>query len=149
MRFLEDFYTLCPECDSHLMLTLAARLQAARLGTSCHCECGHEWICISEWIYRTAPAPVSSPAITAPPVQPAAMSPPRPYLLPTYQPPLPVAPQPAQQTSGVPAPATQATSADPNHGQTPVPAPHAFSPATNPLPANSDVPRRPFDPNSR
>lgn len=139
MRSRVDFYTLCPECDARVTLTLAARLQANRLGTSCRCDCGHDWTCISEWIYRNEPDAIAAAPMSSQPTHPEAMSPPRPYLLPTYQPPLPVA---VPQAFDVPAP-TQAPQATEPHGQPHVPAPHAFSPA------NSDVPRQKADPNSR
>lgn len=122
MRQRHDFYTLCPSCETRVSLTLAARLQAARHGTTCHCpSCQNEWNCIQEWVYRDAPDQFASqpmaalqsyepqqPATHAAPMtqhpahtqSPAAM--PRPHMLPTYQPPqhaqppMPAAQQPVQ-----------------------------------------------------
>ena len=117
MRFREDFYTLCPECDARISLTLAARLQATRLGSSCQCKCGHDWICISEWVYRDEPvAPPAAPQVVSGPVSPGA--PPRPHLLPTFQPPAHAAPPQAAQAHSQPEPASD--------GAGSVPLPHAF-----------------------
>lgn len=140
MRSRVDFYTLCPECDARITLTLAARLQATRLGTSCRCHCGHDWTCISEWIYRSTPDATDTAPDLMPQTQPAAMSPPRPYLLPTYQPPMPI-PVP-QQTDGGHA-TLPVSQPDENHSQASVPAPHAFSPA------NNDAARTSIDPYTR
>jgi hypothetical protein len=144
MRQRQDFYTLCPGCETKVKLTLAAKLQAARAGCSCVCQsCEHEWVCIQEWIYRVEPIDHSQPVLAPnehPPVpaqfsqphtggflqQPttvAVVPPPRPHL-PTFQPPQPIA-QPTHQqqaplASNVPGPAVQP-------GATPVPAPHAWS----------------------
>ncbi|NQV26973.1 MAG: hypothetical protein HQ518_21700 [Rhodopirellula sp.] len=144
MRPRQDFYTLCPSCETRVELTLAAKLQSARAGCMCHCQsCKHEWVCIQEWIYRRESIDHSQPIATphqypaaAPAVQPqatgfpqaspatiAAVQPPRPHL-PTFQPPQPIAPmvhqQPVAQTSEVPVSIDQPTSK-------PVPAPHAWS----------------------
>jgi hypothetical protein len=60
----QDFYTLCPGCETKVKLTLAAKLQAARSGCSCVCKsCKHEWVCIQEWIYRIEPIDHSRPVI--------------------------------------------------------------------------------------
>ena len=60
----QDFYTLCPGCETKVKLTLAAKLQAARAGCSCVCKsCKHEWVCIQEWIYRIEPIDHSRPVI--------------------------------------------------------------------------------------
>lgn len=146
MRQRQDFYTLCPSCETKVKLTLAAKLQAARAGCSCVCSsesCKHEWVCIQEWIYRVEPIDHSQPVLAPndhPPVQTqahqpqtggflqqpthvAASQPPRPHL-PTFQPPQPIAPPAYQQqapvASDAPEPAEQ-----PN--ATPVPPPHAWS----------------------
>ena len=139
MRSRIDFYTLCPECDARITLTLAAQLQATRRGTSCRCRCGHDWTCISEWIYRSTPDATDTALNLMPQAQPPAMSPPRPYLLPTYQPPMPTA-APQQTVGDRPLSIAQPHE---NHSQPSVPAPHAFSPA------NSDAPRRSIDPYTR
>ena len=59
MRPRYDFYTFCPECETPMPLTLAAKLQASRggrAGCSCRCKgCQHEWISIQEWIFRNLP----------------------------------------------------------------------------------------------
>lgn len=62
MRSNNSYFTMCPECDTHISLTLAAKLQAGRIGTSCICSrCEHTWICIQEWILtETVPAPMQS-----------------------------------------------------------------------------------------
>ncbi|MFP6766494.1 MAG: hypothetical protein VB858_22885 [Planctomycetaceae bacterium] len=121
MRLRKDFYTLCPDCEARIMLTLAAQLQATRLGTSCLCECGHEWVSISEWIYRDSGLlpEAASPFPSAPL--------PRPHL-PEFQPPaqpsIPVQPavtQPADVNSAM---------------QSLVPLPHAF-PASSVFPATA------------
>lgn len=138
MRHRQDFYTLCPGCETRVELTLAAKLQAARAGCSCECHtCSHEWVCIQEWVYRDEPIdhalPVaahqpSQPAIPnhaasvpqAPPATVAAAQPPRPHL-PTFQPPKPAAqPQPA-------ASATEPHLAADQPSEKPVPTPHAWS----------------------
>lgn len=140
MRSRIDFYTLCPECDARITLTLAAQLQATRRGTSCRCRCGHDWTCISEWIYRITPDASDAAVDMTPQAQPPAMSPPRPYLLPTYQPPMPIAAP--QQTVGGRSPLS-VSQPHGNQGPLPVPSPHAFSPA------DSDAPRRSIDPYTR
>lgn len=149
MRLRHDFYTLCPSCETRISLTLAARLQASRHGTTCHCpSCSNDWICIQEWIYRDTPSQMlqpqpsnmaemapnygqqSVPAYAAPatPVPahtqaPAAM--PRPHMLPTFQPPQRVQPPmpTAQQhvQPGIPQPAQETPPSQP------APAPHAWS----------------------
>lgn len=108
MRQRQDYYTLCPSCENRIALTLAARLQSARMGTLCQCErCQHEWNCIQEWVFRDAPQNAGHPAhpvVSA--VAPAATagpgSIPAPWVMPAPQPaayqpvlPQPVAPQPA------------------------------------------------------
>jgi hypothetical protein len=148
MRQRHDFYTLCPSCETRVSLTLAARLQAARHGTTCHCpSCQNEWNCIQEWIYRDTPNQfLSQPAVAPAAVQayepqqpqtyaapmtqhpahtqtPAAM--PRPHMLPTYQPPQHSQPQmPAAQQQMQPAMPQPAQEAPPSQ---PAPAPHAWS----------------------
>jgi hypothetical protein len=83
MRSMQSYFTMCPECDSRISMTLAAKLQAGRIGTSCICsQCKHTWICIQEWIL--------SELIASPP--PAAAS---------FQPHVP-APHFQQQTMGQP-----------------------------------------------
>jgi hypothetical protein len=144
MRQRQDFYTLCPGCETKVELTLAAKLQAARAGCSCICQsCEHEWVCIQEWIYRVEAIDHSQPVLAPnehPPVptqfsqpqaggflQPtptaATTQPPRPHL-PTFQPPQPIGPPAHQQqapvASDVPTPVEQPNAA-------PVPAPHAWS----------------------
>ena len=151
MRQRQDFYTLCPSCETRIPVTLAARLQAARSGSSCHCpSCENEWVCIQEWIYRDIPAPAipspmphaaQYPPASAPVPQPNYASPiephpahtqgpaqmPRPHLLPTYQPPQRVehaAPRADQLPSAV--------QMQPESAQEPplpqqAPAPHAWS----------------------
>ena len=152
MRQRQDFYTLCPGCDSKVELTLAAKLQAARAGCSCACpseNCKHEWVCIQEWIYRVEPidhskpvmAPNEHPPVTAPsqpsqepfgqpqsgdfrqpPATTVAAAQPPRPHLPTYQPPQPIAP-PAQQQ-----PTQQQAAQTPQQPDSPpVPAPHAWS----------------------
>jgi len=141
MRQRQDFYTLCPGCETSVELTLAAKLQAARAGCSCVCDsCKHEWVCIQEWVYRREsldiaqplPAPEQQYPAAAPPPQaggytaaPAVTTSPvpRPHL-PTFQPPVPgsqpVNQQPAAQAGQAPvSPGGQTTQ--------PVPAPHAWS----------------------
>jgi len=86
-----DYSTNCPICESRMPLTLSAQLQAGRSGTSCVCQssqCGHEWICIQEWIYRDASAitAVNPNAIVLQP--PSASIAPSQMHLPTYQPPI-------------------------------------------------------------
>ena len=141
MRQRQDFYTLCPGCDTSVELTLAAKLQAARTGCSCICDsCKHEWVCIQEWIYRHESLDISRP-LSAPQHHPVAASPqqtggyaitpaatvpppvPRPHL-PTFQSPLPISQpvhqQPVAQTGQAPvSPGEQATQ--------PIPTPHAWS----------------------
>lgn len=144
MRQRQDFYTLCPSCETSVELTLAAKLQAARAGCSCACHsCQHEWVCIQEWIYRHESIDMSQPIAApqpAPAPQPvggyqhtqpatvAAIQPPRPHL-PTFQPPQPIA-QPVQQQPAYQQPATLAVdvpvSSDQQHAAQ-VPAPHAWS----------------------
>ncbi|MHC4875964.1 MAG: hypothetical protein ACYTGL_05655 [Planctomycetota bacterium] len=153
MRQRQDFYTLCPSCETRIPVTLASRLQAARSGSSCRCpSCSNEWICIQEWIYRDSPAqslpqqvPVPNQYAPAPVVQPVYAVPidphpahtqgpaqmPRPHMLPTYQPP--------QRVEQTPAAAQQ----QPEHAsnsQIPqqAPAPHAWSFERQPQ-ATSDV----------
>ena len=47
MQQRQDFYTLCPSCETRISLTLASRLQAARHGALCQCpSCANEWVCI-------------------------------------------------------------------------------------------------------
>ena len=142
MRQRQDFYTLCPGCETKVELTLAAKLQAARAGCSCVCaSCEHEWVCIQEWIYRRDPIDHSQP-ITAPNEHPpiaaqpqssgslqqptttsAAAQPPRPHL-PTFQPPQPIAPPAHQQPTPL---ASQLPVAPEQQNSPPVPAPHAWS----------------------
>jgi hypothetical protein len=51
MRTKTSYYTMCPECESRISISLAAKLQATRIGTSCICsQCNYDWICIQEWI---------------------------------------------------------------------------------------------------
>ena len=146
MRQRQDFYTLCPSCETKVNLTLAAKLQAARAGCSCVCtseSCKHEWVCIQEWIYRVEPIDHSKPVLAPnehPPVPtqahqphsggflqqptPVAVSqPPRPHL-PTFQPPQPIAPPAHQQQTPVASNAPEP--AEPPNA-TPVPPPHAWS----------------------
>lgn len=131
MRFREDYYTLCPECDARISLTLAARLQATRLGSSCHCDCGHEWVCIGEWVSRDQ----SVSAGPAPQIVPAG-APPRPHLLPTYQP-----PAPAQNQSQ---PVVEQVDSSLSHLEdSAVPIPHAF-PAARPVNQHAPRPADPF-----
>jgi hypothetical protein len=151
MRQRQDFYTLCPSCETSVELTLAAKLQAARAGCSCACHsCQHEWVCIQEWIYRHESIDLSQPIVTAQPIAPvqqpaqvpqqvggyqhtppatvAAIQPPRPHL-PTFQPPQPIA-QPAQQQPVQQQPATLAVDvpvASDQQNVAQVPAPHAWS----------------------
>ncbi len=144
MRQRQDFYTLCPGCETKVKLTLAAKLQAARAGCMCVCQsCEHEWVCIQEWIYRAETidhsrpitAPNEHPPVTAQPhtgepqstgfpQQPAttvaAMQPPRPHL-PTFQPPQPIAAPPHHQS------VSQAPVTPEPQNVPPVPAPHAWS----------------------
>ena len=148
MRQRHDFYTLCPACETRVPLTLAARLQAARHGTTCHCpSCENEWNCIQEWVYRDTPSQfLPQPSAPAPaavqsyeqPQQPAAYATPttqhaghaqtpvmpRPHLLPTYQPPqqtqrMVTAEQ--QTEAGMQPPPQEAPPPQP------APAPHAWS----------------------
>jgi hypothetical protein len=144
MRQRQDFYTLCPGCETKVELTLATKLQAARAGCSCICKsCNHEWVCIQEWIYRVEPFDHSQPVI-APnehspvptqssqpqtggvlqsPTTVTAAPPPRRHL-PTFQPPQPIAPPAHQQqaplASNTPEPVEQPIAQR-------VPAPHAWS----------------------
>ena len=116
MRQRQDFYTLCPGCETKVKLTLAAKLQAARAGCSCVCKsCKHEWVCIQEWIYRVEPFDHSQPVIAPNEHSPVptqssqpqtggvlqspttvTAAPPRRHL-PTFQPPQPIAPPAHQQ----------------------------------------------------
>lgn len=141
MRHRQDFYTLCPGCETRVELTLAAKLQAARAGCSCECHtCRHEWICIQEWVYRDEPIDHTQPvaahqpgqpalpshatgAPQAPPATVAAAQPPRPHL-PTFQPPQPAAPAAQQQPA---ASATEPHLAADQPSEKPVPTPHAWS----------------------
>lgn len=140
MRQRQDFYTLCPGCETRVELTLAAKLQAARAGCSCECHtCKHEWVCIQEWIYRDEPLDHALPVAASqssqsaipdhaaglPRTPPAtvATQPPRPHL-PTFQPPQPVAPSAQQQPA---ASAGEPHLAADQPSQKPVPAPHAWS----------------------
>ncbi|MBI1310011.1 hypothetical protein GC176_01800 [bacterium] len=149
MRQRQDFYTLCPSCETRISLPLAAKLQAARHGTSCHCpSCSNDWVCIQEWIYRDLPSqtlqqPVSVPPqmapAFAPPARPAYATPidphpahiqtpaamPRPHLLPTYQPPQRI-PQPAATAASQVPSSAQQTGLETPVSQ-PAPAPHAWS----------------------
>lgn len=57
MRSKPSYYTVCPECENRISLTLAAKLQAGRSGTSCICSgCKHTWVCIQEWIINESVA---------------------------------------------------------------------------------------------
>ncbi len=144
MRHRHDFYTLCPSCETRVTLPLAARLQAARHGTTCRCpSCSNEWNCIQEWIYRDSadrllqqqsaapaygqqvPPAYVTPTVPHPAHTQGAVTMPRPHLLPTYQPPqrvqppMPTAHQ--QMQPGVTLPPQQAPTSQP------APAPHAWS----------------------
>lgn len=148
MRQRQDFYTLCPSCETRIPLTLAARLQASRHGTTCHCSaCSNEWVCIHEWIYRELPSVASQPQISGlarepvpgygqhvlpdhavpglPQAAPGYAAPPmpRPHMLPTYQPPRPAVPA---AESGLLPSAGQVSGQDQQASQ-PAPAPHAWS----------------------
>lgn len=136
--------THCPHCEKKIGVTLSARLQSGRAGSSFICDaCEHEWVCIQEWIYLETPreaAPVLSPhqAIipgsqqhqgipeTAAPTQ---IQPPRPHL-PTFQPPRPATHQPTlQQTHESPPPQ------QPQQHQLPMPHAWSFQPAQQSVPA--------------
>ncbi len=163
MRQRHDFYTLCPSCDTRITLTLAARLQAARHGTTCHCpSCQNEWNCIQEWVYRDAPnqflsqpAPAPAAVQTYEPAQPATYGTPmtqhpahtqtpsglpRPHLLPTYQPPLHS--QPAAQQQRPPGVPQSVQDAPPSQ---PAPAPHAWSFERQPQVAKQPAAPSPYD----
>lgn len=147
MRHRQDFYTLCPSCETRIEMTLAANLQAARAGSSCRCHsCHHEWVCIQEWIYRrepvdssqtvlpstvSAPAPVEQVSEQPAQTQFAPMQPPRPHL-PTFQPKQPIQTPAAINQSGIAG--TAPVSPGPGHSEpaeqpaaSKIPAPHAWS----------------------
>jgi hypothetical protein len=142
MRQRQDFYTLCPGCETKIELTLAAKLQSARSGCSCVCQsCKHEWVCIQEWVYRHESIDHSQPIATpqqvptgypqqtggyqqTPPPTVVAVQPPRPHL-PTFQPPRPIAP--AAQPQPVAMSGGDAYIAQDQASVNPVPAPHAWS----------------------
>jgi len=127
MRLRKDFFTLCPECESRISLTLAAQLQATRLGTSCLCECGHEWVCISEWIYRDNGFLPEAELPRTPGVLP------RPHL-PVFQP--PTLPAIAQSPAGLPRRVEESSAV-----QSPIPLPHVIPAARDiPTSAQSDAP---------
>lgn len=76
MRPREDFYTHCPQCETRLRITLAAKLQAGRAGSLCQCrKCNHEWVCIQEWMYRDLPTLQAAPRVAMPVLQQPAFQP--------------------------------------------------------------------------